>query len=345
MDYEEVTNISNISNSTPQYDNSTGKTGTQPELLEPLLMFYGVVAGLFALLALFGNVPTIAAVVKFEYLQTRTNLLICCLAMCDVAIVLVIFPLNAWLSFHRHTKEKLPDSWLMCCKISEFLKHFFILGSIYSILLIGLDRWLYLDYPLQYPISISYHKKKLLVFAPLLFLLLVIPTGVCTAAATVDVPSPVCALVYVYAQSPSRLLTLAIFTCMLLATCIIYIRITYIAITYNMKRQVWFSTRNVPVPSSHIYIKVLRMIALIFWINVIVYVPFMVVSALSLQISVWYMEYLEYAFRLIQRISTWINPIVYAWSSEHFRKAFMTILRIRNHNTTPSISQINFNWT
>ncbi len=343
MDFEEVTNISDISNSTPQYDISTGKTDTQPEFLEPLLIFYGVMGGLFSLLALFGNLLTIVAVMKFEYLQTMTNLLICYLAICDAASGLVLFPLNAWLAFYSRSPGDLPDSWLRCCLFSEYVRQVFIMGNIYSILLIGLDRWLYLDYPLRYPIIMSHHKKKFLVCAPLPFLLFAIPTGVLTFILSVDIPPPVCSLVYLYSQSPSRYFGIIVFTCTLLGTCIIYVRITYIAVKYNTKRQAQFNN-TIPTSTSHVYNKVLHMIVRIFWIYIIVYIPLMVVTVLTLQVTGWYMEYIDYAFRLIWKISTWINPMVYAWSSKDFRKAFMTILRIRSHSdTTPTLRQINFN--
>ncbi len=326
-----------VNNSTLQYEVTEGRmrAGDETDIKE-LLIFCGVVAFLFSLLAVFGNLLTIVSLIKFENLQTMTNTLICCLAGCDAASGLVLFPLDAWLTIYSQSPE-LPDSWLECCRFSEFLRQLFIMGNNYIILLIGLDRLLCLDYPLRYPVIISYYEKWLLGSALLLFLIVIVPIGASTFISSMDVPPQVCSMVYVFMQSNNRLLRLSLFTCLLLATFIIYVRITYIAIKSNTKHQAQRCTHHSPAPTLRVYIKVLRMIVTIFWTHVIVYMPLLVLLALTVQAHGFYTEYLDYSFRLIWRISIWINPVVYAWSCKDFRKAFRTILRIRKHaSSTPA---------
>ncbi len=68
------------------------------DYIEELNIFYWVVSALLALLALFGNLLTIVAVIKFENLQTIAKLLFLCLAVFDAASGFVVFSLDAWIS-------------------------------------------------------------------------------------------------------------------------------------------------------------------------------------------------------------------------------------------------------
>lgn len=108
-------------------------------------VLYIIIAILLTTAILFGNGLTIVAVVRFHYLQTVTNKLLVSLAMSDIMAGLML-PLYAAIFF---------APWLSTLKWFCLFRLVLILlsqtASIVNLLVISVDRYISIMYPLRYP--------------------------------------------------------------------------------------------------------------------------------------------------------------------------------------------------
>ncbi len=104
-----------------------------------------------------GNIMVIISVIKFKYLQTRTNLFVTALAISDLTMGLIAVP--STLAVRNIDSITLSNSsyqiWHRSCIAGNFFQHASALGDLLSISAITVDRFLYINYPLKYPIIMT----------------------------------------------------------------------------------------------------------------------------------------------------------------------------------------------
>ena len=103
-----------------------------------------------SMLALFGNTLTLATVIRYDFLQTTTNLLICGLATADiVGGIAPIFMLA------RQLARSFFPMWQVFCIGETSLS---LLSSFLNVMfttLVSIDRYLYIAFPFRYPVIVT----------------------------------------------------------------------------------------------------------------------------------------------------------------------------------------------
>ena len=111
-----------------------------------------VIISIASFLSITGNTLVIILISKYEYLQTRANSFVLCLAISDFCIGLVNWPteitLNALSNYNVSDTEY--TSWFVGCKLTVVLAIISYYGDYLSIAAITFDRFLYIKYPFKY---------------------------------------------------------------------------------------------------------------------------------------------------------------------------------------------------
>lgn len=127
-------------------NNHTLNTSDQAEYSDAELVLLGVAMAVLVLAIVFGNVMVITAILRFQRLQTVTNLFIASLAVADLIMGVIVVPFGS--------SNILLRKW----KFGNFMCDFWtatdvlcVTASIETLCVIALDRYLAITSPLRYP--------------------------------------------------------------------------------------------------------------------------------------------------------------------------------------------------
>lgn len=219
-------------NSTPSWPlNSTDSDSTASDLvlgsILPPFMETGTVVSRIVqgLLAIFLNSLTVAVIVKFEYLRTSEVIILFCLALTDIMGGLSSFLLFIYTSF------ELPfDVWYFICVFDRFLATLSSGLNVGFILLIALDRFIFINFPLRYYHYVNKRRTKMACLGMFLFMFFV--TVMLRLVGLKIEPSTVrkCSIANILTSPGLRQLgALILFIVVTIVTIFMYARITCIA--------------------------------------------------------------------------------------------------------------------
>ncbi|XP_040907126.1 beta-2 adrenergic receptor-like isoform X2 [Toxotes jaculatrix] len=125
-------------------------SGSSLEHSNPVVVLLGVAMALLILAIVFGNVLVITAILRFQRLQTVTNLFIASLAVADLIMGLVVVPFSS--------SNILLNRWQFGNSMCQFWTATDVLcvtASIETLCVIALDRYLAITSPLRYPVLLT----------------------------------------------------------------------------------------------------------------------------------------------------------------------------------------------
>ncbi|XP_054907418.1 beta-2 adrenergic receptor-like [Poeciliopsis prolifica] len=140
------TQLSNVTNSPPEYNDVE-------------LVLLGVAMAILVLAIVFGNVMVITAILRFQRLQTITNLFIASLAVADLIMGVIVVPFSSC--------NILLKSWMFGNFMCDFWTATDVLcvtASIETLCVISLDRYLAITRPLRYPTLLTRARAFTVVF-------------------------------------------------------------------------------------------------------------------------------------------------------------------------------------
>ncbi len=121
-------------------------------MIDPLNLADIIILALMAIPCIIGNSLVITAIIKYEYLQSKTNLFVLALSMADLTCGLIATPVTTVM---RNIDSNIISNssypiWKVSCIAGSFFQHLSAMGDMLSIAAITLDRFLYINYPLKY---------------------------------------------------------------------------------------------------------------------------------------------------------------------------------------------------
>ncbi|XP_015229372.1 PREDICTED: beta-2 adrenergic receptor-like [Cyprinodon variegatus] len=130
-----------------------------PEYSDVELVFLGVAMAILVVAIVLGNVMVITAILRFQRLQTITNLFIASLAVADLIMGVIVVPFSS--------SNILLQSW----KFGNFMCDFWtatdvlcVTASIETLCVIALDRYLAITRPLRYTTLLTRARAFMVVF-------------------------------------------------------------------------------------------------------------------------------------------------------------------------------------
>ncbi len=126
-------------------------------MIDPLNLADIIILSLMAIPCILGNTTVIIAIIKYDYLQSKTNLFVLALSMADLTCGLIATPVT--MVMRNIDSNTISNSsypmWKVSCIAGSFFQHLSAMGDMLSIAALTLDRFLYINYPLKYETIMS----------------------------------------------------------------------------------------------------------------------------------------------------------------------------------------------
>ncbi|KAF8766553.1 allatostatin-A receptor-like [Argiope bruennichi] len=293
-----------------------------------------ILFGVIVVVGLFGNALVVIVVTCNPQMRSTTNLLIINLAMADLLFIVFCVPFTAW--DYALPYWPFGDAW---CRIVQYLVIVCAYASIYTLVLMSLDRFLAVVHPVT-SMSIRTEKNAYIAIGLMwvVILLSCIPAlqshgemfymfayteySVCVFLATMG---------YNYA---------AFQICFFLSSYIIPLGLIFCLYMLMLKR-LWFGV----APGGHMSAesvkskkRVTRMVVVVVVIFAFCWCPIQIVLVLK-SVSAFELNpaniVIQITSHILAYMNSCVNPILYAFLSDNFRKAFRKVIYCNSRYNRP----------
>ena len=146
-----------------------------------------IVVALFTVpTGVFGNSLVFLSVKRFEWLKTPTNCFVALLAFYDFCNGLPTFIFYLFMLDQSKEHGINRHGYEICCKAYVFITAFCGLGNLLSVMVVTVDRYIYINWPLRYPTLVT--NGRATVVAIVSFILGLIGSSLAVLGRTVQKP-------------------------------------------------------------------------------------------------------------------------------------------------------------
>ncbi|XP_023234664.1 allatostatin-A receptor-like [Centruroides sculpturatus] len=325
-----IKRICNFTNNSRSFCNSTDDYDrhdySDAEAMEKLLsIIVPILFGIIFIVGLFGNSLVVIVVLCNPQMRSTTNLLIINLAVADLLFIVFCVPFTAW--DYALPYWPFGDAW---CKVVQYLVIVCAYASIYTLVLMSLDRFLAVVHPIT---SISLRTERNALIA--IFLVWIVILLSCVPALKAHGEFN-----YMFAHAEYSMCIFlvnegynhAMFQiCFFLSSYVIPLSLIF-ALYLLMLKRLWFGV----APGGHVSSesvrskkRVTRMVVVVVVIFAVCWCPVHIVLVMK-GVEAYRLTpvgiAIQIAAQILAYMNSCVNPILYAFLSDNFRKAFRKVI-------------------
>ncbi|KAM7296467.1 hypothetical protein ISCGN_021625 [Ixodes scapularis] len=291
---------------------------------EVLAIVVPILFGAIAVIGFFGNALVVLVVLCNPQMRSTTNILIINLAMADLLFIVFCVPFTGW----DYTLNYWPfgDVW---CRIVQYLVIVCASASIYTLVLMSFDRFLAVVHPITSMAIRTDRNAFLAIFMTWIVILLAcIPALFAHGMVFVDDNYSSCMFLTDVGYS------LAAFQiCFFMASFVIPLTLIFILYVLMLKR-LWFGVTpggRISRESVRSKKRVTRLVVVVVMVFAVCWCPVQVVLVLK-SVDLYGLPMnptrivIQIASQILAYTNSCVNPFLYAFLSDNFRKSFRKII-------------------
>ncbi|CAN8030659.1 unnamed protein product [Ixodes persulcatus] len=291
---------------------------------EVLAIVVPILFGAIAVIGFFGNALVVLVVLCNPQMRSTTNILIINLAMADLLFIVFCVPFTGW----DYTLNYWPfgDVW---CRIVQYLVIVCASASIYTLVLMSFDRFLAVVHPITSMAIRTDRNAFLAIFMTWIVILLsCIPALFAHGMVFVDDNYSSCMFLTDVGYS------LAAFQiCFFMASFVVPLTLIFILYVLMLKR-LWFGVTpggRISRESVRSKKRVTRLVVVVVLVFAVCWCPVQVVLVLK-SVDLYGLPMnptrivIQIASQILAYTNSCVNPFLYAFLSDNFRKSFRKII-------------------
>ncbi|XP_069172707.1 allatostatin-A receptor [Procambarus clarkii] len=317
-------NSSNFSKLPLCNKNATGEENPAFEYAFIVAIVVPIIFGIIVLVGLFGNTLVVIVIIANKQMRSTTNYLIFSLAMADLLFIVFCVPFTA--------SDYILPTWpfgSIWCKTVQYLTYVTAYASVYTLLLLSFDRFLAVVHPIA-ALTIRTEKNALhsITLSWILILTSCIPLYLCHGIKKQKFEDEVyfqCAFLdHEYNHMAFHIGFI---------TTMYFVPLTVIVVLYLMiLNRLWYGVSlggSRSAESVRGKKRVTRMVVIVVVTFIVCWFPIQLVlllKSLNMYEMTTFNIIMQIAGQVLAYINSCVNPILYAFLSDPFRKAFRKVI-------------------
>ncbi|GFR22861.1 allatostatin-A receptor [Trichonephila clavata] len=332
--YSSLTNGSDCGNLSDVYDYGRHDYSDAVAMERILSIVVPILFGIIVVVGLIGNALVVIVVTCNPQMRSTTNLLIINLAMADLLFIVFCVPFTAW--DYALPYWPFGDAW---CRVVQYLVIVCAYASIYTLVLMSLDRFLAVVHPVT-SMSIRTEKNAYIAIG-----LMWVVIFVCCIPALQSHGE----MYYMFAYTEYSVCVFlatsgynhaAFQICFFLSSYIIPLALIFCLYMLMLKR-LWFGV----APGGHMSAesvkskkRVTRMVVVVVVVFACCWCPIQIVLVLK-SVNAYDLNpaniVIQITSHILAYMNSCVNPILYAFLSDNFRKAFRKVIYCNSRYNRP----------
>lgn len=303
-------------------DSDSDLDGSRP-VEEILAVVVPILFGAIAIIGFFGNALVVMVVLCNPQMRSTTNILIINLAMADLLFIVFCVPFTGW----DYTLNYWPfgDIW---CRIVQYLVIVCAYASIYTLVLMSLDRFLAVVHPIT-SISVRTERNAYIAIC-LTWVVILLACVPALFAHGMQVHGTYSACMF---RSNDGYSWPAFQICFFMSSYVVPLSLTFVLYVLMLKR-LWFGATpggRVSADSVRSKKRVTRLVVVVVVVFAVCWCPVQVVLVLK-SVGAYGANMnpprivIQIASQILAYTNSCVNPFLYAFLSENFRKSFRKII-------------------